>query len=90
MNSLKMTVVTSPPPFIKRTTSIRQYRSLLEISRDNVVLRDTLCDGKYYELCKGLVALPENGNKTHEVMIKKAKGWSLCLYCCATHLHGFM
>jgi len=74
VNPLKITVVTSPPPFIKRTTSIRQYRSLLEISRENVVLRDTLCNGTHYEMCKGLVALPENGNRNHEVMIKKAKG----------------
>ena len=72
-NSQKSIVTSSPPPFIKRTTSIRRYRSMLEVPKDNVKLRDFLRDGTYFELRKGLITLPENANKTHEVMIKKAK-----------------
>ena len=68
-----MVVATTPPPLIKRTTSIRRYRGMLEASRDNIMLRDVLYDNAYYELRKGLIIVPENENKTHEVMVKKAK-----------------
>lgn len=70
----KSVVTSSPPPFIKRTTSIRRYRNMLEVPKDNVQLRDYLCDGTYFDLRKGLITLPDNENRTHEVMIKKAKG----------------
>ena len=73
INSLKMTVTTTPPPLIKRTTSIRRYRSMLEVPRDSVMLRDVLHGSTYFELCKGLIIISENENRTHEVMIKKAK-----------------
>lgn len=73
VNSLKMVVATTPPPSIKRTTSIRRYRGMLEVSRDNIMLRDVLYDNVHYELRKGLITVPENENKTHEVMVKKAK-----------------
>ena len=72
-NSHKPAVTSSPPPFIKRTTSIRRYRNQLEISKDSVTLRDFLCDGTYFELQKGLLIFSENDNKAHEVMVKKAK-----------------
>ena len=68
-----MTVTTTPPPSIKRTTSIRRYRSMLEVPRDNVMLRDVLHDSTHFELRKGLIIIPENENRTHEVMVKKAK-----------------
>lgn len=74
VNSLKMIVTTTPPPLIRRTSSIRQYRSMLEVPRDSVMLRDVLCDSTYYELRKGLITIPDNENRTHEVMVKKAKG----------------
>ena len=73
VNSLKMIVTTTPPPFIKRTASIRQYRTMLEVPRDSIMLRDVLCDGSYFELHKGIISIPENDNRTHEVMVKKAK-----------------
>ena len=73
INSLKMTVITTPPPLIKRTTSIRRYRGMLEVHRDSVMLRDLLHDSTYFELRKGLINIPENENRTHEVMVKKAK-----------------
>lgn len=68
-----MIVATAPPPVIKRTTSIRRYRTMLEVPRDSVMLRDVLYNNAYYELCKGVITLPDNENKTHEVMVKKAK-----------------
>lgn len=75
VNKSVVTISTTPPPAIKRNTSIRRYRNMLEVSRDNVALRDFLCDGVYFELRKALLTVPENDNKTlsHEVMIKKAK-----------------
>lgn len=73
VNSLKMTVTTTPPPMIKRNTSIRRYRTMLEVPRDTVMLRDILCNNTYFELRKGLINIPENENRSHEVMVKKAK-----------------
>lgn len=70
----KSFVTASPPPFIKRTTSFRRYRNMLEVPKDNVNLRDFLCDGTYFNLRKALITLPDNENKTHEVMVKMAKG----------------
>ena len=38
------------------------------------MLRDLLHDGTYFELRKGLISIPDiNENRTHEVMVKKAK-----------------
>lgn len=74
VNSLKMVVATMPPPLIKRTTSIRRYRGMLEVPSDNIMLRDVLYENVYYELRKGLMTVLENENRTHEVMVKKAKG----------------
>ena len=74
VNSLKMVVATTPPPLIKRTTSIRRYRGMLEVPSDNIMLRDVLYENVYYELRKGLMTVLENENRTHEVMVKKAKG----------------
>ena len=37
------------------------------------MLRDVLYDNTYFELRKGLITVPENENKTHEVMVKRAK-----------------
>ena len=69
----KAVVASSPPPFIKRTTSIRRYRNMLEVPKDSVQLQDYLCDGIYFDLRKGLVTLLYSENKTYEVMVKKAK-----------------
>ena len=66
-------MTSSPPPFIKRNTSIRRYRNMLEVSKDCVTLRDFLQDGTYFELRKALLLLSENDSKAHEVMVKKAK-----------------
>lgn len=71
--SQKTAVTSTPPPVIKRTSSIRQYRNMLEVPRDNVAVKDFLQDGTYFELRKALLIIPENGNKSHEVMVKIAK-----------------
>ena len=71
-NKAAITITTTPPPVIKRTSSIRRYRSMLDVPKDSVALRDYLHDGTYFELRKALLSLPDS-DKTHEVMVKKAK-----------------
>ena len=66
-------VTSSPPPFIKRNTSIRLYHNMLEVPKDSVTLQDFLHDSTYFELRKGLLVLSENDKKAAEVMVKKAK-----------------